>query len=75
MERRRVRKRRMRSWKLVKELKNDTVVREGEEVDEVVEEALSPFSFRERKGQNQKEKERGYIYLYIIFAILFNILF
>lgn len=30
---------------MVKELKNDTVVPGEEEVDEVVEEALSPFSF------------------------------
>lgn len=29
---------------MVKELKNDTVVLGEEEVDEVVEEALSPFS-------------------------------
>jgi len=42
---------RMRSWALAEEVQNDTVVREEEAVDEVAEEALSPFWFSERKGQ------------------------
>ena len=45
----------------MRKVQNDTVVREGEEEDEVVEEALSPFSLGERRGQNQ----RDYIYLYL----------
>jgi len=36
---------------LAEEVQNDTVVREEEAVDEVAEEALSPFWFSERKGQ------------------------
>jgi len=58
---------------MVKELKNDTVVLGEEEVDEVVEEALSPFSFSEGKDKfGERNGERlHYIYLFsIIFSII-----
>jgi len=63
----------MRSWRMVKELKNDTVVLGEEEVDEVVEEALSPFSFWEGKGQIQREKWRETT-LHIFSSIIFSII-
>jgi len=40
---------------LAGEAQNDTVVPGEEAVDEVAEEALSPFWFRERKVQIQRE--------------------
>lgn len=58
-----VRERRMRSRRLKEEVLNDTVVREEEAGDEVAEEALSPFSLRERKGQIQREIALQYYYL------------
>lgn len=53
---------------MVRKVQNDTVVRGGEEEDEVVEEALSPFSLGERRGQIQREIT--YLYLrYLIFYL------
>lgn len=54
---------RMRSCTLAWEAQNDTVVPEEEAIDEVAEEALSPFWFRERKIQIQREIALQYYYL------------
>lgn len=53
----------MRSCTLAWEAQNDTVVPEEEAIDEVAEEALSPFWFRERKIQIQREIALQYYYL------------
>lgn len=63
----------MRSGALAEELQNDTVVREEEAADEVAEEALSPFSFGERKGQIQREVTFVLQYYnYNLLLLLFN---